>query len=112
MIGIKNMIPRMLLENAELTTVENLFFDGMILALKTWVLTGAHETKTAEIERPVSWWDHFKQDKFPGWAKKIWPAKYECETVFQPKNIYVCPHANIEWPDEKHFEFISKTEAV
>lgn len=29
----------------------------------------------ATTEYPSSWWQHFKQDHFPGWMKRRWPVK-------------------------------------
>jgi hypothetical protein len=34
---------------------------------------------------PATWWDHFKEAKFPTWAKKRWPVKW---TEYQARILY------------------------
>lgn len=30
---------------------------------------------------PASWWQHFKQDCFPEWAKARWPVRYKSQDI-------------------------------
>ena len=109
-IGMQVSVPINLIRRAEVVTGISHVADRLVASLKTYLVAGAHECGDAEVSRPASWWDHFKQDEFPAWAKKIWPPIYTTETVFQPKNVYVCPHDNLAWPDKNHIEWLMRTE--
>jgi len=40
---------------------------------------------TGSVKVPLTWWDHFKEAKFPEWALKKWPVKYrtiDCQALF------------------------------
>lgn len=110
MIGMQVAVPVNLIRRAELASMISPIADRLVVGLKTYLAAGAHEMGAKEISRPASWWDHFKQDKFPAWAKTRWPPAYITETVFQPKNIYVCPHDDFAWPDKNHIEWLLRTE--
>lgn len=69
--------------------------DRATLGLRAWCLAEVHEAKVAEVERFASWWDHFKDAKFPLWLLSRFPAKRVTVTVFEPITVRVCPHIHI-----------------
>lgn len=80
--------------------------EGLVFKFKAWVLKGHHECRPVEVHVPASWWDHFKVERFPDWALDRWPAKFRTIEVYSNHAIYVCPHANVAWPDNRHIEFL------
>lgn len=51
-------------------------FGGLLIQL-TQELNTIEVKQPKVISAPKTWWDHFKQDKFPKWLLKRFPAKYE-----------------------------------
>lgn len=54
--------------------------EDLVLQLRAYFY-GAKDS----IKVPASWWDHFKEAKFPAWALKKWPVKYRtinCQALF------------------------------
>ena len=35
---------------------------------------------TLEVDQPATWWDHFKQDRFPFWLRRRFPVRYTTDT--------------------------------
>jgi hypothetical protein len=64
-----------------------------------------HEySETREV--PSTWWQHFKQTKFPRWLLHRYPVKtYEIVTLTKKYYGGLCPHVSSE-PFAKHAQFI------
>lgn len=80
---------------------------GMVFHLRAWLLTATHTDKhTAYFNTPKTWWQHFKETHFPLWLKKQFPVVYTQVPFEYEKDIHVCPHSNIAWPDAVHLDFV------
>lgn len=82
--------------------------DGLIIGIRAFVLAESHDRKIAEVKHWASWWDHFKNDKFPNWLLERFPAETVTETVFQPLVIRTCPHVAVKRPNIDHFRFVTE----
>lgn len=53
--------------------------EAFLAEFSTSVLSGRHISARPSVTHqvPASWWQYFKQDRFPLWAKKRWPVRYE-----------------------------------
>lgn len=47
------------------------------LRVKGYLMGDKHPDKV--VKYPATWWDAFKEAKFPAWAKRRWPAKWAYE---------------------------------
>lgn len=76
-----------------------------ILTLNSFLAKIDHEY--GYVETPLTWWDHFKEDKFPEWLKKKLPVKYQKHKVLYRK---MCPHITDKWSDNSycHLYWIEK----
>ena len=78
----------------------------LVMMLKAYVLRSVNRQEgVGSVDVPANWWEAFKAEKFPAWAKDKWPVKmkqvvYTYETV-----IKMCPHANQPFPGE-HIVFM------
>ena len=60
-----------------------------------------------EFSIPANWWQHFKHDKFPAWALRLWPVQVETLVREQPWEQVV------DVVEPVHFEReVSKSEVV
>ncbi len=69
--------------------------DRIVIGFRAWCLAEVHEAKIAEVAHFATWWDHFKDAKFPLWLLARFPAKRVTVTVFEPITVRVCPHIHI-----------------
>ena len=90
---------------------------GMAMKMRTWILAGKHENGHRKhiVRVPTSWWQHFKDDIFPKWLKKLAPVDYVFVhsadgEVIEFGDLYVCPHADIKWKDDcgPHITFMTE----
>jgi len=96
---------------------------GLVAYLTSWVLQASHpETGylTFEYKVPTTWFDHLKQSikfgVYPRWIpSRLWAwlmgkltVKLTQKTMTKDyvKNINVCPHSNMEFPDPNHIRFL------
>lgn len=65
---------------------------------------------------PFTWIDHFKEECFPSWLKKIFPVKYKTVTVKKDTTTnYICPHLPVpkEGIGTRHIEkIVSRAEEL
>ena len=78
----------------DLKVIQDLPFNEIRLSwLKIYrALEGMTEVDEREI--PDTWWDHFKDEKFPLWLKRFFPVKYRTIRLKVKKNLAVCPHVS------------------
>ena len=54
-------------------------YDAMLHRMKAYVLAEEVENRTLvssfEVKVPLTWWDFFKQERFPNWLLNRFPAK-------------------------------------
>ena len=73
---------------------------SLVLRVAMW---GVGRTDPGErIKVPLTWWDHFKERNFPGWALRRWPVVYREIVVRWTR---VCPHMKVP-KDRDHLEFL------
>ena len=75
--------------------------ESLIVQLHTWLLGKTHSQGTARCY--ASWWQQLKAECFPIWLQKKFPPTYTDHSI---STSYVCPHANVKWPDTRHIEFL------
>lgn len=51
----------------------------LLLQLRSHIVSSKGEEYT--LTAPVTWWDHFKLERFPMWALRRWPARVRVEKV-------------------------------
>jgi hypothetical protein len=73
------------------------------MELVAYVTRGEHE-QIGFIDVPATWWDTFKGEYFPAWALARWPVQYKGLRYTQ--TVRLCPHANIDWGNREHIEFL------
>lgn len=73
------MVPGHTLATTKLDVIEDNVIDALVFRLEAEVMTEKLEdrTQTTTFEVPKSWWQHFKQEWFPGWLLKRFPVKFE-----------------------------------
>jgi hypothetical protein len=80
-----------------------------IYTLNTYLLRAEHRQMHTEwFGFPATWWDHFKKSHLPVWWVKRFPVKYAQYPFEYEKHSYLCPHANLKWPDIQHIEFMTR----
>ena len=57
------------------------------LAIRIRGFVYGEEFETAGIRYPRDWWQHFKEQCFPKWAKRRWPVKYRVDR-FEARALY------------------------
>lgn len=63
--------------------------DRIIAQVNKYVWSEHLESPIAIVQIPSTWWQHFKQDKFPTWLIKKFPVKYDQERIeFERRVIY------------------------
>jgi len=97
--------------------------EELVAYLSSWVLAPSHPEKgylTFEYKVPATWFDHLKQSiKYgvhPRWVpSRLWAwlmgkitVKLTLKTMTKEyvKNINVCPHGNVKFPDHTHIRFM------
>ena len=97
-----------LINTLELRSNYDYLLRGMLVELTGWIIRDKHEHEvvTKNMEVPATWWDMLKSDHFPGWLLRYYPAKTKTITMAYEREIRVCPHANVAWPNGKHLEFL------
>ncbi len=97
--------------------------DQLVAYLSSWVLASSHPEMgylTFEYKVPATWFDHLKQSikysQWPRWVPyRLWAwfigklmVKLTLKTATRDyvKNINVCPHANMDFPDRNHIRFL------
>jgi len=88
-----------MLATMDFDKVMELHLDEMLLQLRAIVL-GKENLNTTQVQIeieyvPLTWWDHFKEDHFPEWMKKLYPVKTR-EIIIETRNNHIenriCPH--------------------
>lgn len=57
------------------------------------------ENHIISFQKPATWWEHFKEAKFPQWLLSRYPVKYVTETAV------VTLSRAFEFPDAYHHDF-------
>jgi hypothetical protein len=75
--------------------------DDVVVRMTTRVLTQTLEDKQATVSfsTPSTWWQHWKQDRAPGWLKRRWPVRLT--TIQKTVEYKVCamyPKADLLLP--------------
>lgn len=76
-----------------------LAMNDLVYMLSTEILSEKVQEVSETIKTPASWWDAFKEAKFPLWLRKKYPVKYRTRTVIMkryagyPKFKQVMPDA-------------------
>lgn len=86
--------------------------ETMVIWLETFMLRGSAQRETGSYVVPASWWDQFKLEKFPARLLARFPPKFKTQFYTYEKHIHVCPHADVEWPDHRHIEFMEMRRTV
>ena len=99
------------ISRANLASYEEASTGALVLQLSTYVHGMTKERIVYQRSWPVTWWDHFKERWFPGWALARWPAKYDRVHIDEPKFLAVCPHLqddernrHLEWMVSRYDE--------
>lgn len=89
--------------------------DHLVVELSSYVLglEGKHlPHQTTQIFVPASWWQHFKRDCFPAWARNRWPVKCTALPFVTVLREYrVCPHGNYRFDHSQgkvHFSWLKE----
>ena len=85
----------------ELIDVTIEFEDNWIIQAIVAEIRGAvwaEKLETKEVRYPSDWWQAFKEQYFPTWAKERWPVRYEV-VRFDVKALY--PHLRLGIPSER-----------
>jgi hypothetical protein len=102
---------------------------GLVAYLTSWVLQASHpemDYLTFEYKVPATWFDHLKQSikfgVYPRWIPtRLWAwlvgklqVKLTLKTMTKEyvKNINVCPHSNVEFPDPNHTRFLMMEDPI
>lgn len=106
-VACSRMIGSTLGESLRYREREEIELMSMVVQLQGYVLADriAEETQTAyfDVERPLSWWQMFKEQKFMYWYRKRWPVKYYTETKskrYKFERYATYPRANINIPKQ------------
>lgn len=94
--------------NGKVSTYMDSHIKRLVLQLETWILAGEHKEHYTYRQTPKTWWQHFKKEVFPKWLLGKFPVEYDEETIQIKGKTYVCPHANVKWPNRKHLEFMTQ----
>lgn len=84
--------------SAKIRVEEDEVLNHLVWELSSYVLTHHQtpQTFTVHWRVPSSWWQHFKKDKYPAWALKRWPVRYEkIERTVTHHRHYAYPEVNI-----------------
>lgn len=87
------------LNRATIEEFKNPVINELVYTFKTFLLTKQKSETTTETHNfPASWWEHFKEDRFPLWLLKYFPVKYiKITTTTIHKKTFICPHDNLAW---------------
>lgn len=133
-VGVGVQLPRMAIRNLDAKLVERATGE-LVLRISTWIAARRHpveikthvvefqpEPKAVEFEVPASWWQHFKKERFPAWALKLWPVqtttlsgtaeweKQERTVTYEVGPFFLCPHLN-KIADREHLIFLQEARA-
>jgi hypothetical protein len=97
--------------NMEFSEDRDRLYNLLTMQLRTFLLRSGHEDQhVEEMGVPSTWWQHLKQDHFPAWLLRRFPVKFHMKKFTYEKFTYLCPHADLAWPDPNHIEFMQKVD--
>jgi hypothetical protein len=102
-------LPKAARENLELAIRDGIY--QLRTFLKSKEDATSKKSETVEFAFPASWWQTFKYQYFPTWAKRLLPVRMRIvsRTVEWVETIKICPHLVGE-PEAKHLEWLGKGE--
>ena len=81
--------------------------DAMMVRLRGYVLAEEVDNRTKQvmfrITIPATWWEQFKEDKFPNWLKRRFPVRQRTITktkIVRFRKLATYPMANIVLKDK------------
>lgn len=81
--------------------------NGLIATIHSYLIKGTHRrTHTISLKTPATWWQHFKETKFPAWLLKRFPVVYTERPFTYESETRICPHGDFAWGDRSHIDFI------
>lgn len=97
-VCVQNHVSRSLLNysNLEAKSMIDSVSQDMVLRLEANIAS----QKVGVLRVPATWWEHFKDTKFPAWAKKRWPIKW---TEYQARVLY--PNIALPNSHQPYFRF-------
>jgi hypothetical protein len=98
--------------NTEIDFHEDRMTWALVGTLRSYLVKGVHqEQRTTHLTTPATWWDHFKEAKFPAWLLKRFPVKYTERPFTYESQTRICPHADFAWGDQSHIDFLTYQDA-
>jgi len=78
---LKQYIPEETLKWVDIDKWSDYMSDTIVMQFTAWLTeeTLVDTEQTVIFKHPASWWEHFKQEKFPQWLLKRFPARQKCE---------------------------------
>jgi hypothetical protein len=114
-IGVMNArltLPPGVQNNTEIDFHEDRMTRSLVGTLRSYLVKGVHqEQRTTHLTTPATWWDHFKEAKFPAWLLKRFPVKYTERPFTYESQTRICPHADFSWGDQSHIDFLTYSDA-
>jgi hypothetical protein len=95
--------------NTSVQESQQIAYQQLALYLKKMCLSSpVGSSKTNFILYPDGWWQAFKEEHFPEWAKKRFPVRWRKHEYEAGHISNICPHANIDFgKDPKpHWDFL------
>jgi hypothetical protein len=78
----------------EVRTAYNVEADAIAYRVRLFLMQYSIAKRDTEfITIPLTWIDHFKEECFPSWLKKIFPVKYKKISIKEEITTnHICPH--------------------
>lgn len=109
--NVSQMVPGHTLATTKLDIIKNNTINALVFQLRAEVMAEKLEDRTQMItfKVPKSWWQHFKQEKFPKWLLRKFPVKLSlCVKFVTFKHYATYPELPLVFPKDKIGEIVYK----